>query len=486
MNHQRPALVVFRDDLRLADNPAFNAACRSGRPVACLYAHDNRTQGLRGPGGAQRWWLHHSLTALKASLETSGHTLLIASGAADRVVTGIARQIEAQGVFWNKRRERVEQSQDQAAIGQFLQMKTQLSAHNGNLLFDPAKIRTKSDEPFKVFTPFWRAARASGKPPAPEPARSAQRFIWPAELAKGNLKPDGLGLLPRNPDWAGGLREAWTPGEAGAQAALAQFLEDGLSGYALGRDRLGLAATSKLSPHLRFGEISPRQIWHAARMRQAERGGAADASVEKFLAEIGWREFSYNLLQQFPSLASRNFQPKFDRMRWRHDPAGSRAWTKGRTGYPVVDAAMRQLWQTGWMHNRARMVAASFLTKHLLIDWRQGEEWFWDTLVDGDHASNAAGWQWVAGSGADAAPYYRIFNPVLQGLKFDPDGAYVRRFVPELAGLPDGFIHAPWTAPPLVLAAAGVRLGETYPAPIVDHDFARARALEAYKELAEA
>jgi deoxyribodipyrimidine photo-lyase len=275
------------------------------------------------------------------------------------------------------------------------------------------------------------------------------------------------------------LRETWTPGEASAQAALERFLRGAVTDYATGRDRPDRAATSKLSPHLRFGEISPRQIWHAARFAAAAQPALA-SGVDKFMSEVGWREFCRHLLSDLPDLASKNLQPAFDRFPWRDDPAGLRAWQKGRTGYPIVDAGMRELWHSGVMHNRVRMVTASFLVKHLMIDWRHGEAWFWDTLVDADPGSNPAGWQWVAGSGADAAPYFRVFNPILQGEKFDPNGNYVRRWVPELAGLPAPLIHQPWTATPIELAAAKVTLGDNYPHPIIVHKFARARALEAY------
>jgi deoxyribodipyrimidine photo-lyase len=293
-----------------------------------------------------------------------------------------------------------------------------------------------------------------------------------------------LHLEPRKPDWAGSLREAWTPGEAGAHAALKHFLKIGLPNYATERDRPDKPATSRLSPFLHFGHISPRQVWHAAQaaiMSGTSKANSTD--LEKLFSELGWREFSYHLLFNHPDLATKNFQERFDALAWRHDAKALRAWQRGLTGYPIVDAGMRELWTTGWMHNRVRMVAASFLIKHLLIDWREGERWFWDTLVDADPANNAASWQWVAGSGADAAPYFRIFNPVLQGEKFDPDGAYVRRWVPELAKLPNALIHKPWKATQDQLAAAGVQLGETYPRPIVDHDTARKRALAALEAL---
>jgi deoxyribodipyrimidine photo-lyase len=285
-------------------------------------------------------------------------------------------------------------------------------------------------------------------------------------------------LEPHHPDWAGGLRETWQPGEAHAQDMLHLFLSDGIKGYSTLRDRPDHTATSRLSPHLRFGEITPRQLWHAARFAAAERSQLAP-DIEKFLTELGWREFCRHLLFDHPTLATHNLQQSFDRFPWRTDDRQLHAWQRGQTGYPIVDAGMRELWHTGVMHNRVRMVVASFLVKHLLIDWRHGEQWFWDTLVDADPGSNPANWQWVAGCGADAAPYFRIFNPTLQGEKFDPEGVYVRRWVPELGQLPAKYIHSPWMATPLELNAAGIKLGQTYPEPIVDHKAARTRALAA-------
>jgi deoxyribodipyrimidine photo-lyase len=350
-----------------------------------------------------------------------------------------------------------------------------VESFNGSLLFEPWAIKTNGGGPFQVFTPFWRACLAA-EPPAP-PLAAAKRIVAP----EGAVVSDTLGswrLLPVAPDWAGGLRETWTAGEAAARRRLADFLDEKLAAYREERDRPDLESTSRLSPYLAWGEISPRQIWHAA--RHADAGGR---ETGKFLSELGWREFSWHLLYHHGSLPEENFRPAFDRFPWAGDEDSLAAWQAGRTGYPIVDAGMRQLWRTGWMHNRVRMVAASFLVKHLLVHWRAGEEWFWDTLVDADLANNAASWQWVAGSGADAAPYFRIFNPVLQGERFDPAGDYVRRFVPELARLPDAWIHKPWLAPASVLGAADVNLGTTYPRPLVEHDGARRRALAAFQAM---
>jgi deoxyribodipyrimidine photo-lyase len=341
---------------------------------------------------------------------------------------------------------------------------------------EPWRIKTRQGEPYKVFTPFWKALRAAMPPDRPLAAPEHVRGVMSGPESD---RLDDWGLLPTMPDWAGGLREAWTPGEAGARARLEAFLEEGLDRYADGRDRPDRSGTSRLSPHLHFGEVSPRQAWHGALGAQASRD-LPERQVGAFLRELGWREFCLHLLHHWPRLPVQAWRSDFAAFAWAEDRAGLSAWQAGRTGYPIVDAGMRELWRTGWMHNRVRMVAASFLVKHLLIPWQDGEAWFWDTLVDADLASNAANWQWVAGSGADAAPYFRIFNPVLQGRRFDPDGAYVRQWVPELGRLPANHVHAPWEAPAAVLEGAGVRLGIDYPHPLVDHKAARKRALAAF------
>jgi deoxyribodipyrimidine photo-lyase len=475
-----PSIVWFRDDLRLSDHPALHAAVQTGAPVICLYVLDETSPALRPPrarplGGAARWWLAQSLRALDADLRARGARLVLRKGAASAVITELAREVGAAAVFWNDIAIIPYRAvADDVAAGLY---RLGIVSHSfpGDLLAQPLAIRTKDGRGLRVFTPFWKRVLMLGDPPQPLPAPTA---LAPAP----DIASDALGdwrLEPATPDWAGGLRESWTPGEASAQASLKAFLANAVAGYATDRNRPDRIGTAKLSPHLRFGEISPRQVWHASRFAAAARPAIA-GDVEKFLSELGWREFCRHLLFDLPDLADRNLQSAFDAFPWRDDAEALRAWQRGRTGYPIVDAGMRELWHTGVMHNRVRMVVASFLVKHLLIDWRHGEAWFWDTLVDADPGSNPANWQWVAGCGADAAPYFRVFNPILQGEKFDPNGDYVRRWVPELAGLPTPVIHQPWQATPLDLAAAGISFGDSYPHPIVDHKQGRERALAAY------
>lgn len=475
------ALVWFRDDLRLGDNPALDAALKSNRPVTALYVYDDATDGPRALGGAARWWLAQSLKALAADCEKIGLPFAIRRGRADKLVLEAAEDAGAGSVFWS-RRYSADLARIDAGIAEALEKRgVGVETFNASLLHEPWEVKSKAGEPMKVYSPYWRAANALGEPAAPLPRPRPSDVVAGPVLAGASIK--AIGLEPTTPDWSGGLREAWEPGEAGARKAFVQFLDAGLKGYAENRDRPDMEATSRMSPRLRFGEVSPRQLWHAAE-RAGQEGKASAKDVEKFRSELGWREFSYHLLHHFPDLSTRNFQERFDAFPWsRPKPENRRAWRKGLTGYPIVDAGMRQLWTTGWMHNRVRMIVASFLIKDLLIDWREGENWFWDTLVDADHANNAASWQWVAGSGADAAPYFRVFNPALQGQKFDPKGDYVRAYVPELAKLPAKWIHSPWEAPADILRASGVTLGKTYPEPIVDHHVARDRALAAFEKL---
>lgn len=474
-----PSLVWFRDDLRLSDHAALTAAAGRGAPLICLYVLDETSyaSSRRRLGAASRWWLAQSLRALSDALAARGARLTLRRGAAAEIIAAIMREAGAREVYWNEIDALGEARLAADVAARVERQGGTWNSYRGDLLVRPAELRGKDGRGMKVFTPFWKRVLALGDPPRPlaAPAR------LPPSPAIASEPVDDLHLEPRNPDWAGGLQATWRPGETAAQARLEAFLAS-VAGYAQNRDRLDLDATSGLSPHLRFGEISPRQVWHAARFTAAERPVLA-ADIDKFVSELGWREFSRHLLYDHPALATESLQPTFNAFPWRNDATALRAWQRGRTGYPVVDAAMRQLWVTGGMHNRARMVVASFLVKHLLIDWREGEAWFWDTLVDADPASNPASWQWVAGCGADAAPFFRIFNPVLQGEKFDPEGRYVMRWLPELSRLPPGAIHQPWTATPLDLSAAGVTLGESYPAPIVEHGAARKRALAAHAQI---
>jgi deoxyribodipyrimidine photo-lyase len=430
-------IVWLRDDLRLADNPALTAAAERGEPVVLVYLLDEVSPGIRPLGAASRWWLHHSLAALSASV---GGRLVLRRGAAEQVIPALVAETDAAAVHWN-RRYSASRDIDARLKSSLRESGIDAQSHQANLLHEPWTVTTGDGNPYRVFTPFWRASlELPVRSPLPAPE------VTYADATSDSL--DDWNLLPTRPDWAGGLREAWTPGEAGAHARLDAFVTEGLPLYHR-RDEPAVAATSRLSPHLRFGEVSPFQLWEAAHGR--------DKNSAKFLSEVGWREFSWNILFHSPRLATENFRPAFDSFPWgQADPVELAAWREGRTGIPLVDAGMRELWHTGYMHNRVRMVVASFLVKNLLVDWRVGEQWFWDTLVDADEANNPASWQWVAGSGADAAPYFRVFNPELQAAKFDPDAEYIRRWVPEY-GTP------------------------AYPHPIVDLGETRRQALEAYE-----
>lgn len=474
------ALHWFRNDLRLADNPALTEAAAAG-PVLCLHILDTG-KDRRPIGGASRWWLSRSLAALGEALAAKGGRLVLMQGDPAVLLPRIVAEADIGLVTWNRRYEAAEIALDRKLKEDLTGHGIMVRSFNSHLLNEPWQVTTTTGQPMKVFTPYWRAARQKGEPDAPLPAPARiQALPLPASIETLAMSLDDLALEPTKPDWAGGLRAAWTPGEAGAAERLDDFIGSGLAGYAEDRDRPDRAATSRLSPHLHFGEIGPRQVWHA--LHHAHAAGEAAGSerdAEKFLSEIGWREFSHHLLFHNPDLATRNYDSRFDAFPWQPDDNALRRWQRGQTGIPLVDAGMRELWTTGWMHNRVRMVVASFLIKHLLQDWRTGEAWFWDTLVDADAANNAASWQWVAGSGADASPYFRIFNPVTQGETHDPKGTYVRQWVPELAGLSDKDIHQPWKAPEKVLRDAGIRIGETYPAPFVDLAFGRQRALDAF------
>jgi deoxyribodipyrimidine photo-lyase len=446
-----PQIIWFRQDLRLADQAAVRAAAATG-PVLPVYVLDEESAGVRPLGGASRWWLHHSLAALDASLRALGGGLLLLRGRADRLLAELAAATGADAVHALRHNEPW-WTAIEAGV-------PRLKLHEGITLVPPGLPRTASGSRFRVFTPYWRAHTAIGAPAAPRPAPATIDF---AEHPAGD-RLESWKLRPASPDWASGFT-GWTPGEQGAHAALDAFLPR-LSAYDERRNFPSEPGTSRLSPHLHFGEISPAACWHAA-------VAAAGESATPWTRQLVWRDFAHETLDQFPESAMAPHRPEFDRMPWtdvrsREGSSLLKAWQRGRTGYPLVDAGMRELWATGWMHNRVRMVAASFLCKHLMIDWREGERWFWDTLLDADLPNNAMGWQWVMGSGVDSAPYYRIFAPIGQSEKFDA-GGYIRRWVPELAGMKDDAVHGPFE-----------RGFNGYPAPIVDHKTARERALAAY------
>ena len=472
-----PVILWFRQDLRLQDNPAYHAALESGSPILPVFILDDDNAGLWKRGAASRWWLYHSLSSLNKSLNG---TLAIFRGDATKIIPELVEAACAHAVFWNRCYEPWRIARDSKIKTALEQSSIAVKSSNASLLYEPWTVSKDDGTPYKVFTPFFRkGCLGRGEPPVPLGLPHHVPTFFPR--LKQSLHIDDLDLLP-SIKWDKGFHDIWTPGEHGARERLGQFLDHGLKGYKEGRNHPDRENVSRLSPHLHFGEISPRTAWHAVR-HAMEADPTIETDGDCFLSELGWREFSYSLLYTHPDLPTQPLQHKFAGFPWDKNDKALRAWQMGKTGYPIVDAGMRQLWQTGWMHNRVRMIVASFLIKDLMLPWTAGEEWFWDTLVDADLANNAASWQWVAGCGADAAPYFRIFNPVTQGTKFDPDGNYIRAFVPELAALPAKYIHEPWTAPANVLKQAGVEMGKTYPMPIVDHKAARDHALAVFKGL---
>ncbi len=469
------ALVWFRRDLRLSDHAALTAALDAFDTIVPVFVWTPDEEGDWPPGGAHRWWMHHSLEALGKSLREKGSRLILRTGSSADELLDIAKETGAECVFYHRRLEPAVRTRDDAVDKKLRNAGVEPRAFDGYILHDPDAVRTGSGGPYKVFTPFWRKMRAethiSEPLPTPRLGESTAPLTWPmsAEL-------DDLELLSTI-GWDAGFYDVWTPGEKAARGALNRFVDERLIDYPEGRNFPARPLTSELSMRLHWGEVSARQAWRAA--DDWVRNGAMREAADKFMSELAWREFSYHLLWHFPHIPTKPLKPKYAAMPWRDDPDGLRAWQRGETGYPIVDAGMRQLWHIGWMHNRTRMIVASFLIKDLLIPWQEGAQWFWDCLVGGDLANNTQGWQWTAGSGADAQPFFRVFNPVTNGERFDPNGDYVRHWVPELAKMPKKFIHAPWTAPADVLEKAGVVLGENYPHPIVDHGEARLRALEA-------
>jgi deoxyribodipyrimidine photo-lyase len=471
-----PASIVwFRRDLRLADNHALRKAVDCGGPVICLYIREPGDPLAGANGAAQAWWLHHSLVSLDASLKARGNRLVTLTGDPRHLIDWLVEQAGASSVFWNRRYDGAGREID-AEIKAALKVRgVRAESSPGFVLHDPTVLKTQQGRHFSVYTPFWKAFEAAYRPPDDIPA---PEHISAGDLTLDSEDIDSWNLLPTGPNWASGFDSLWQPGEAGAWTLLEKFTKEGLDGYCERRDFPADTHTSRLSPHLAFGEISPHAIWRAS-AACADRAQSDD--VTRYKKEIVWRDFAWHTLFHNPRLGGVNLDRRFDRFPWRDDDVGFDAWTRGRTGYPIVDAGMRELWATGTMHNRIRMVTASFLIKDLLIDWRRGELWFRDTLLDADMASNPFNWQWVAGCGADAAPFFRVFNPILQGEKFDPAGAYVRRWCPELGALPDKFLHRPFEAPVDILKKAGLTLDKEYPRPIVDHFKAKDAALEALK-----
>tara|TARA_X000001036_G_C20639838_1_gene790702 strand:- start:118 stop:1551 length:1434 start_codon:yes stop_codon:yes gene_type:complete len=467
------AIHWFRQDLRLSDNPALSEANLHSE-VFPIYILDNHASETENIGAASQWWLHHSLTKLDQQL---GGKLSVFVGDPGKILTALVKRNEITHVFWNRCYEPWRVSRDKKIKELLEKQGTFVQTKNGSLLWEPWRVLKKDGSPYKVFTPFYKRACQDTDPPR-QPLAAVD--IRKSKKDVETLSVDSLNLLPKT-RWYDQIEALWNPGERGAKKALNSFLSCGLAGYQLGRDFPVRENISKLSPHLHFGELSPNEVWYSE-SREGILNCSSDDGV-LFCRQLIWREFSYNLLYFFKDLPEENFKSKFDRFPWVVNQNHLKSWKQGNTGIPFIDAGMRELWQTGHMHNRVRMIAASFLVKNLLIDWREGQKWFWDCLLDADLASNSAGWQWVAGSGVDAAPYFRIFNPVSQGKKYDLEGLYIRKFVPELSQMPNEFIHDPWNAPPEILEKANVILGQNYSFPLVDLKESRQRALSAYSQI---
>ena len=473
----RPVIHWFRKDLRLTDNPALSSAAESGHPVLAVYILEYGDSDPWAPGGASRWWLHHSLKALDQSLKTLGNRLILRRGQPQKVLRKLVTETGATGVYCTSLTEPHAIKVDSELKNIFNELGAEFRAFDGNLIFPPESVMAKNGNPYKMFTPFYKACLKKFPPSVPLPA--------PKQLpcTKQLIRSDSLNqwkLVPEKPDWSAGWLDMWVPGEQGALSRLKSFLKQSAVEYGNRRDRPDITGTSRLSPHFHFGEISPKTCWHHSHINAKSE---SQDDLKSFLRQIVWREFSHHLLYHWPDLPEEPFRPEFKHFPWKRDEDALRSWQRGLTGYPIVDAGMRELWATGWMQNRVRMITASFLVKHLFIPWQEGAEWFWDTLIDADLANNSVSWQWVAGCGVDAAPFFRIFNPVLQGRKFDPDGTYVRRWVPELADLPNNYIHEPWAASRHTLEESGVSLGNNYPFPVTDHMRARNRALDIFRQL---
>jgi deoxyribodipyrimidine photo-lyase len=471
----QPTILWFRQDLRIYDNPALHEAIEKGGSIVPIYIHSPDEEGDWGLGGASKWWLHHSLTSLSNDLESIGLHLIIRKGKSLEGLQDLIKETNADNVLWNRRYEPNIIKRDTEIKSKLKSEGIHVKTFNANLLFEPWTIANKQGKPYQVFTPYWKhCSTLDIQKPLLNPTKIEQK-----KLHLKTLKIEDLSLLPRI-HWDEGIKHSWNPGTAQGLKLLHTFIKGPILEYSEERNRPDHEGVSRLSPYLHFGELSPRMIWYTVLEKIQE-----PAKVEPYLRQLGWREFAHHLLYHFPHTPLKALREEYDKFPWLHDKDTLKTWQKGLTGYPMVDAGMRQLWSTGWMHNRVRMIVGSFLVKDLLLPWQEGAKWFWDTLVDADLANNTLGWQWVAGCGADAAPYFRIFNPVTQGEKFDPDGDYVRRWVPELARLPAHYIHKPWEAPGETLKKSGVVLGVNYPEPIVDHKEARDRALEALKKVSK-
>lgn len=471
-----PVIYWFRQDLRLEDLPALHAAAEAGAPIIPCFIIDDETPGQWAPGNASQWWLQRSLAALSREISDRQGALVVRSGHSAELIADLVAESGAHAVYCSQAYEPHNRELEDELARRLGDQGVAFHCLPGSLIFTPGEVLNQAGLPFKVFTPFWRHCRSimPDKPLLPAPASGAFAAQTPAGEAS-EAWPLACSSLQPVETWD----THWTPGEQGALAALERFIGKALAGYRDDRDIPGVQGTSRLSPHLHWGEVSPRKVADVLRARAA--GGTED-DQQKFLAELGWREFNQHLLYHFPHIDEQPFKDDFKSMPWQPNEEAFEAWKEGRTGYPIVDAGMRELKTTGFMHNRVRMICASFLTKHLLVPWQWGARWFWETLVDADLANNSGGWQWVAGCGADASPWFRVFNPILQGKKFDPQGVYVRQWVPELAALPDKQLHDPWEIPPMLLAEAEIELGKDYPLPLVDHATARAAALQAYHD----
>ncbi len=475
-------ILWFRRDLRLNDNPALRAALALRNPVVPVFIWSPEEEAPWAPGSASRWWLHQSLRALSGALEARGSRLILQKGPFVKTLKRLIHAVNASHIVWNRVYDPVWTKIDAEAAAMVHREHISLETFHGSLLLEPEHFHNQQGRPFQVFTPFWRAVARTYRPVPPwtAPRKFPTPNRWPDFLPL-----DSFALEPRK-NWAAGFHSAWTPGEQGAHKRLTAFLKKNLHLYPEGREFPGRADTSRLSAHLHFGEISPHAVWNAVSGRAAFNAHPGLMHGEEaYLRQLVWREFAHHLLFHYPHTPEAPLRTEFASFPWREHPAALTAWQKGQTGYPIVDAGMRELWATGWMHNRVRMIVGSFLVKDLLLPWQAGAQWFWDTLVDADLANNTFGWQWVAGCGADAAPYFRIFNPVLQGQKFDPEGRYVRRWIPELAKLPNTWIHHPWDAPSTVLTNAKITPGVSYPNPIVLHATARLQALAALEAVVD-